>query len=253
MDIDTRTKILFLFAAVALIGIIYKKTAVHETDLPFGTTDLSSVEHRLERLPPEEARLVRAYVKRSNGDYLPGAFADPDSPFTAKTFGDAIELQRNWERKTAERKARIKAERDARLGPLLAIADVEVLSYERMSRKAYDEMRLGHPAPTNRLFGGDVVFTRVRLTNLGDDVIEEISGTVQARLDDNHLPLNLCYFKRNGSRVPGPGESMEFDCAVQYSGVGREVMEADEDKINIEWTPQFLRLANGRELSGMIR
>lgn len=251
MDIDTRTKILFLVAALALIGIIYKKTAVHETDLPFGTTDLSTVEHRLAKLPPEEARLVRAYVTRSNGDYLPGAFADPDSPFTAKTFGDAIDLQRDWERKTEARKAEIKAERDARLGPLLAIADAEVLSYERMSRQAYDEIRLGRPVSNGSLYGTDVLVTRVRLTNLGDDVIDEISGSIRARLDERHLPLDLCYFKRNGSQVPGPGASMEFDCAVRYSGMGSEVLDADEDQIHIEWTPQYLRLANGRELSGL--
>ena len=42
------------------------------TALPFGTTDLSSVQVQLRRLSPADRALVEAYVRRSHGDVLPG-------------------------------------------------------------------------------------------------------------------------------------------------------------------------------------
>ena len=249
MDLNSRTRFLFLFAAIAFGWIVYKKTSVQETKLPFGTKDLATVEHRLAKLPTEEARLVRAYVQRSNGDYMPRR-GDPDNDFSARTFGDAIENQREFETRTATQAAKRKAERDARLAPLLAIAEAEVLSYELVSREAYESHRLGRPAPKSHVFGGDVVLSRVRLSNLGEHGIEAIEGSIMARINDNSLPVTLCYFKRKGSEIPTPGDSLDFDCAVRFGGWGREVMDADEGSVSIEWEPQYLKLANGRELFG---
>jgi hypothetical protein len=91
------------------------------TALPFGTTDLSSVQVQLRRLSPADRALVEAYVRRSHGDVLPAKFADPDQPFTARTLGEAIALEKAWDvrrdAKDAEA-ARRQAERDAAMAPL---------------------------------------------------------------------------------------------------------------------------------------
>ncbi|HEU4600703.1 MAG TPA: hypothetical protein VFS24_01985, partial [Steroidobacteraceae bacterium] len=116
----------------------------HNAKLPFGTTDLSSVESELVKLPAEERALVEAYVKRSNGDVLPKQFADPDNPLTARTFGEAIELQRAWEAKAKiddARIAKLREEREEKMAPLRAAVRASVIKAEVLTRNEFQARR----------------------------------------------------------------------------------------------------------------
>lgn len=240
MDISARTRILFLITAIGFGWIIFKKTAVHETELPFGSTDLTSVEHRLAKLEPEEARLVRAYVTRSNGDYMPMG-GDPDNNFNARNFGDAIENQRAYEIRTAARVAQAEAEREARLRPLLDHVDATVVSMEITTAPERSGSTRGNmPA--------EVLRSRIRVANVGEDTIESLSGTLKAYYGA-FLPITICWI----SHVPKPlgrWDSIEFDCVGRVDGATRAMMETPEESVRIEWEPQRLKLADGRELVG---
>ena len=59
-----------LVAVVLIALLVFWPRYPTGTQLPFGTTDLSSVQSELARLTPEDHALVEAYVKRSNGDVL---------------------------------------------------------------------------------------------------------------------------------------------------------------------------------------
>ena len=87
------TRIFGVLGVVALLGYaIHRGQDPLRTALPFGTTDLSSVDVALQKLQADDRGLVEAYVKRSSGDVLTTKFADPDEPFTARTFAEAIAL-----------------------------------------------------------------------------------------------------------------------------------------------------------------
>src|SRR3954470_15241381 len=94
-----RTTVNIVVLVGAALALYLWRGDPHHTKLPFGTTDLTSVEKDLRKLPVTERALVESYVKRSNGDVLSQQFADPEDALTARTFSEAIALQRKWEAK----------------------------------------------------------------------------------------------------------------------------------------------------------
>jgi hypothetical protein len=110
--------LLRLLGVAAIAGLLVvgmtRRPDPHRTLLPIGTADLASVRSQLEALPDSERALVVAYVRRSGGDVLPPKFADPDEPLTARTFVDAIRLQRQFLRTQAVVDAEAAARGDAR-------------------------------------------------------------------------------------------------------------------------------------------
>ncbi len=69
MNIQTLFKTIGIM--IFLIALVIYGRDPYRTKLPFGSTDLSSVEKQLARLSPEDRKLVEDYVKRSKGDVLP--------------------------------------------------------------------------------------------------------------------------------------------------------------------------------------
>src|SRR5579859_2891403 len=125
-------------AAVALIFLAQYWRDPHHTALPVGSTDLAPLQAKLAKLPPNERELVEEYVQRSHGDVLPARFADPDNPLTARTFGDAIVLERQWRDKQNVQQAsaaRRSAERADELAPLRALVTANVAQRELLSRR----------------------------------------------------------------------------------------------------------------------
>ncbi|MBK9656440.1 MAG: hypothetical protein IPO66_13640 [Rhodanobacteraceae bacterium] len=227
---------------VVVLGFRHSRDP-HRTALPFGSTDLSSVQAELARLPADERTLVEDYVKRSNGDVLPAQFADPDDPLTARTFGEAIELQRAWvERMKVEdaRMADLRAERDARLAPLRAIADARVVKAQIVGAD-------GLPVAG---VGGNFV-TRIRIQNLGNESIVGLSGSLKARDRDEYLPLDLCWIDLGSQQTLAAGASTEFHCGRGRGGASdqqRAYVENPPGRFIVEWEPRHIKLASGREL-----
>ena len=232
---------------VVALGVVVVLGARHSrdpriTELPFGSTDLSSVQAELARLPDEERALVEAYVKRSNGDVLTAQFADPDDPLTARTFGEAIELQRAWiDRMEVDeaRMAQLRTERDAQLAPLRAIADARVIKAQIVGA---DGSLTG--------VGGNFV-TRIRIQNRGNEAIVGLSGSLKARDRDEYLPLDLCWIDLGSQQTLAAGASTEFDCGRGTGGASdqqRAFVENPPGRFTVEWEPRHIKLASGREL-----
>ena len=234
---------LVLILAIGLLYFGYRYSSdPHRTALPFGSTDLSSVQAELARLPDEERALVEAYVKRSNGDVLTAQFADPDDPLTARTFGEAIELQRAWiDRMEVDeaRMAQLRTERDAQLAPLRAIADARVVKAQIVGA---DGSLTG--------VGGNFV-TRIRIQNRGNEAIVGLSGSLKARDRDEYLPLDLCWIDLGSQQTLAAGASTEFDCGRGTGGASdqqRAFVENPPGRFTVEWEPRHIKLASGREL-----
>lgn len=209
----------------------------HRTPLPFGSTDLSSVEKELARLPADERTLVEDYVARSNGDVLPAQFADPDDPLTARTFGEAIELQRDWRaRQTVAdaRSAELAAQRDARLAPLRALVRARVVK---------SEIRSGATQP--------VFVTRIRVDNLGNEAIAEMTGSLHARDREAVLRMDLCWIDLGDRGELPPGGHVEFECGNPARGVSdqqQDFVDNPPGRFQVVWEPHRIKLASGREL-----
>lgn len=234
---------LVLILAIGFLFFGYRYSSdPHRTALPFGSTDLSSVQAELARLPDEERALVEAYVKRSNGDVLTAQFADPDDPLTARTFGEAIELQRAWiDRMEVDeaRMAQLRTERDAQLAPLRAIADARVIKAQIVGA---DGSLTG--------VGGNFV-TRIRIQNRGNEAIVGLSGSLKARDRDEYLPLDLCWIDLGSQQTLAAGASTEFDCGRGTGGASdqqRAFVDNPPGRFSVEWEPRHIKLASGREL-----
>ena len=232
----------------------------HRTPLPFGTTDLSGVQEQLQRLPLDERELVEAYVRRSRGDVLTPDLADPDEPLTARSFGEAIALERRHVALQLQQRARQqarRAERDAALQPLRAALGVELLRREIVSA---DEAlgRAGPPGAAKSATGGaggahPVLITIWRLRNTSPFQIEEARASVTVR-KRYHPPTELgildnCYFTPD--RPLAAGESLEVRCSQLNRGAGpaeRAYAAMDEDDFVIEWEPRLIRFPGGQTL-----
>lgn len=246
-----RTIVLLLVLVAAIAGMARCSRDPHRTPLPFGSTDLSSVEPALQRLPTDERALVEAYVERSRGDVLPAAFADPDDPLTARTFGEAIELQRAWNlRRAADdaRAAELHQAREARLQPLRALVGARVLQAQITPAE-------GAPAQPGVAHDADEreprFEIRIALANRSRQAIVGLRGSMRARDRDEYLPLDLCYIELGSDRPLPVGGSVEVVCRHQQRGLTdqqRAFVAAQPGRFTVDWEPAHIRFEDGREV-----
>jgi hypothetical protein len=242
-----------------LVGIIYAaygwNSDPHNTKLPFGTTNLSTVEKQLARLPKDERALVEAYVTRSNGDVLPPKFADSDNPLTARTFAEAIELQRAWNEKMKVLDARlavIHADHEAKLAPLRAVVNATVVKAEVMTRNEFQERRnpgflkMAHTVDKSPAF-----LTTIRVENLSDQTIVGMHGSLEASDTEAYLKMDLCWIDLNGSQPIPAGSSIEILCGHDYRGASqqqRDFVDNSNGRFKIIWEPKDVKFENGKVL-----
>ncbi|MDP2226851.1 MAG: hypothetical protein Q8J78_05190, partial [Moraxellaceae bacterium] len=192
-----RTLLLIAVVLAALFMVDRYQRNPHRTALPFGSTDLSGVQEQLAALPPEERQLVEDYVKRSRGDVLTPALADPDDPLTARTFAEAITLQRAWQARMKveeARMAKLNAQRDARLAPLRALVDARVVRAETLTPNEFGARRDPNYFPQPERTGDGLIFvTRIQVRNIGNESIVKVKGSLKARDSEAYLPLDLCW------------------------------------------------------------
>lgn len=248
-------KLLVILAAGVLVvlGARHSRDPRH-TELPFGSTDLSSVEAQLAKLPDDERALVEGYVRRSNGDYLPAGMGDPDNPLTARTFAEAIVLERAWNARMEGERAQADARqagRDARLAPLRALVDARVLEAEVLDSREFAARR-GQPQPgqASRRDDGETFVVRIRVHNSGDEAVASMNGSLQARDRDGYLPLDLCWIELNPRAPLAPGASEEIDCGGRagVSETQRAFAAGAPGRFTVVWEPREIVLASGRRL-----
>ncbi|MFO1350334.1 MAG: hypothetical protein U1F68_06500 [Gammaproteobacteria bacterium] len=249
---------LILLALIAW-GVIVQRDPYH-AKLPFGTTDLTSIQATLDRLPPEDRDLVNGYVRRSNGDVLPPSMADPDDPLTARTVAEAIELQKRFMVKQAELEAKmqaIRAKRDQARAPLRAALAMELVSRAIIPRGQW----LGQPA--SRTMNGKTVMlpiddtpvqvTTYRLNNTSDRAITEIKASVDIYKAPHKVldfTIDGCWITRQ-EPLP-PGASLEVRCGNTQKTAGpleRGYVDMPLNALEIVWNPVLIRFADGKELA----
>lgn len=250
-------RILAILFAIAVLGlVIHKARDPLHTALPYGTTDLSSVEPALARLKPDDRALVEAYVKRSNGDVLPPKFADPDQPFTARTFADAIELEKAWDVKRVEQEAAAsarEAERDAAVAPLRAavaanVVRSRVLSPRELTGPSSPDTAAKQALPTD---DATTLVVMVTVHNLTSKTIVGVQGAVEARERDAALPLQLCWVDIGESQPIEPASRIEIRCgnpARQMSDEERAFVDDDSGRFTVSWKPRSVVFADGTRL-----
>jgi hypothetical protein len=232
----------------------------HRTALPFGTTDLSSVEPALRRLPAEERRQVEAYVTRSQGDVLPPKFADPDDPLTARTFAEAIALQQRWEVKMKQAQAKadvLQAQRELAMAPLREAVEARLLKRELVSARAY-EQRYAHPdEPMKAALPNEAAIFIATIgvyNHTATDVIH-VTGSFHAKDRDSWMKLDLCWIDTGRNEpVPALGH-VELQCAGRRGADAREsafVAEGFGDRFSLQWEPHTVELADGRTLDAKL-
>lgn len=243
---------------IVAIGVVVVLGARHSrdprnTELPLGSTDLSSVEAQLAKLPDEERALVEGYVKRTNGDYLPAGMGDPDDPMTARTFAEAIALERAWKEKMKGQQAQAdarQAERDARMAPLRALVDARVVKAEVLSSSEFAARR-GQPQPGQATMRGEgeTFVVRIRVQNTGNETINAMTGSLKARDRDEYLPLDLCWIDFS-QRPMAPGASEEIECGGRagVSDQQRAFAAGTPGRFTVVWEPRQVVLASGRRL-----
>jgi hypothetical protein len=251
------TRIVVVIVAFTLFGLaIQRMRDPLRTALPFGTTDLSSVQSALERLNPSDRKLVEAYVKRSNGDVLMPSMADPDEPFTARTFEEAIALEKDWDVKRGEQEAVAasrQAERDDAMSPLREAVEANVTRTEILSPR--DLSAPPDPdAPVKSALPSDdatIFVATVSLHNLGSKTIVGVKGSLEAREPDAFLPLNLCWVDVDERQPIEPASRIEIRCANvnhHVSDEQRAFMDDAGGRFTLEWNPQSVVFADGSRL-----
>jgi len=261
----TVSRILGLSIAVGLLAVgVARSRDPRRTALPFGTTDLSSVQSKLDALPDSERALVVAYVKRSRGDVLPPKFADPDDPLTARTFGEAIDLQRRLLARQAEVDAKVAVrdrEREAALQPLRAALEVEIVDRAIMPRGRAllapgmeERVSVDGRGALQAIDDVPVVVTTYRLRNAASLAIDSVTGNVAIMpvgTRRSHLEaLAMCWIDNKGTLAPG--QSTEIRCSnLNRTASARDsaYVAMSPDEIELEWTPKSIAFGDGTSLT----
>ena len=216
-----RSTILLILVLAAVVGLYRIGTDPYRTALPMEVEDLSPIEPQLAKLPPEDRELVTDYLKRSNGDVLPAQFADPDDPLTARTFAEAIALEKTHREKMKVEQARLaafRAERDAQFKPLR--------DNERRS----------------------TVIT-YRFWNRGNRTITTLRGLVEVA-GSGLMPAASCWI--DDSSPIGSLDHRDVRCRTpkDANAADRALMQRPIAEIPLGWYPREIRFDDGQVLKG---
>jgi hypothetical protein len=243
----------FALVAILLIGSVACSRDPHATRLPLNLADIPKIQPQLDELPSDERQLVLDYLKRSNGDVLPPNLADPDAPLTARTFAEAIKLQREFNVRSGAEQAKVaefRASRDAALEPLREALEVEVARREVLTA---DEATGRVPSPGQAIHDAPVLVTTYRLRNTSNDTITQVTGSVSVRSvsdPDSLMGLDRCFIDRAES-IPA-GQSVEVRCgnvAKRPTDQDREYVAMADSSLVLRWEPKSIAFEGGKVLT----
>jgi len=246
----SKATVVLLAAALALCAC---SRDPRTTRLPLDLADIPKIQPQLDKLPPDERELVLAYLQRSKGDVLPAKFADPDNPLTARTFAEAIKLQKEWKVKHAGETERMEALAEAReeaYEPLRRAISATLLRREIMTA---DEASGRQPQPGRALNNNEVLVVTYRLQNHGSETITRVTGSVQVRSESDPkslLGLVQCWIDH---REPlGGSQSVEVRCGNLRGNSGgekaKDFVAMDERRLIVTWEPKTVEFATGKVL-----
>jgi hypothetical protein len=213
----------------------------YATGLPSREADLPQVQSQLDKLSPEERELVAGYLRRSKGTVLPAHLADPDDPLTARTLGEAIRLQRDFNVKKVAEDAKVeelRKAREAKLEPLRRALSVELVKREILTE---DQVLGREPTPGVALRNTPILITTYRLHNKSAETMTRASGNVKVRttlFPESSASIQECFFDH---REPIPaGEAAQVRCGNIRKRAGtaeEEFVAMPESSLIVTWEP----------------
>lgn len=228
----------------------HKSHDVYGTPLPLDINHLSDLEPKLKKLPSNERELVLGYLHRSNGDVLPTQFADPDSPFTARTFREAIELQKKYLAQQSIDDAKMADRRQAReeaLKPLrdaleIIIVKREIVPKSRMYESA--EIVTANTLSKRPTSNNDtpVLIETYRIRNRSGKAIRAFKASMNiykadTKPEEGHFTIGGCYINDN--------QPLQIDERRTVRCGGKPASKADEayvdmteSQLEIDWAPK---------------
>ena len=237
-----------LIAAVGIYGALRKP---YGTRLPLDVDDLSEIKPQLDRLDERERELVLGYLKRSNGDVLPASMADPDAPFTARTFGEAIELQEKFLREQGERDA-VAAQRSAdRERALLPLRDALELRLVRRELLTPDQaLGIDASGSAKRADNGQrVLVVTYSLVNQSGRDIASAKGAAEIRDADGKRRTH-CWIEQADRIEPFAHADVRCGNAMRTADPGeRAFVELPADALSLVWEPAEVVFADGSRLT----
>lgn len=245
-----RSTLLLIFVLAAIVGLYRIGTDPYRTALPMDVEDLSPIEPQLAKLPPEDRELVVDYLKRSNGDVLPEQFADPDDPLTARTFADAIALEKTHREKMKVEQARLaafRAERDAQFKPLRDIVTARIVDRQELTEaEIYGAPGAGQPLRDNEQRSTVITY---RFWNRGNRTITTLRGSVEVA-GSGLMPAASCWI--DDVNPIGSLDHRDVRCRTprDANAADRALMQRPIAEIPLGWYPREIRFADGQVLKG---
>lgn len=244
---ETSTRLLIAAGLLFALGVYGAVRKPYGTLLPMDVADLSDIQPQLDRLGAEERDLVLGYLERSNGDVLPPSMADPDAPFTARTFGEAIALQRRFLREQAVRDAEAaqrRVARDAALEPLRDAVGVRLLKRELLTVAQIQ----GRPdEPVGR--PERVLVVTYRLVNGAGRDIAAVKGLVKVN-DAQGAKRSECWLDETGTLEAFSGIEVRCGNAMRTADPrDREFAALPVQDLVVDWEPAEVIFADGARLS----
>ena len=238
--------------ALLVAGLSACSRGPYGTALPTDLADIPKIQPQLNKLPDDERELVLGYLRRSNGDVLPAKFADPDSPFTARTFAEAIKLQKEYKVKHAVEIARVdalQAAREAALAPLRDALSIELVSRELLSADAVSGRE---PTRGQAINDSPTLVTTYRLRNRTYETITDASGSVVVRTTDDPRSLMgaaRCWFQSIEPLSPGQATEVRCGDIRKQAGDASNVFVAlPESALILTWEPRSITFESGKVL-----
>ncbi len=246
---------LVVAAIVAIAGGFWSRSP-YGTALPWDVDDLSPIQAQLDKLPDEDRKLVVDYLGRSNGDVLPAAFADPDAPFTARTFRQAIALQKDF--LVAQGKLDVEADarqvaREHLMAPLRKALTVRVVARQMLTEQELYALPVVATYAKRASAGSDArekkfLIVTYRLQNVSTHAITSVMGSVSIR-DASDRELAGCWIDHTDALATG--SSVDIRCGnVNKAGGSAEVafVAMSMSALSVLWEPRSLEFADGRKL-----
>jgi hypothetical protein len=244
---ETSTRLLIAAGLLVALGVYGAVRKPYGTLLPMNLRDLPEIQPQLDRLGDEERGLVLDYLKRSNGDVLPPSMADPDAPFTARTFGEAITLQRRFLREQGVRdaeQAQRRIARDAALEPLREAVGVRLLKRELLTvaqAQGWPDEPVARPER--------VLVVTYRLVNGAGRDIVAVNGAIEVR-DAAGTRRSECWLDE--TRTLEAFSSIEVRCGNPMRTADpreHEFVALPAQELALVWEPAEVVFADGARLS----
>lgn len=250
-----RSTILLVLFFSAMFGLYRIGTDPYRTALPMEVEDLSPIAPQLAKLPAEDRELVVDYLKRSNGDVLPAQFADPDDPLTARTFAEAIALEKKHREKMKVEQARLatfRAERDAQFKPLRDIVTARIVNREFLTHEQIFGGQASGSAAKSAQGPADsekLTVITYRFWNRGNRTITGLRGLVEVA-GSGLMPAASCVIDSDDALASLDHRDLRCRTPRDANAADRALMQRPLGEIPLGWYPREIRFDDGRVLKG---